>query len=402
MENVTNVTTEEADGAVGGGNSDELRRLYEFLVKGVLLGLVSLMGILGNVLTMVILSRPQMRSSINCLLVGLARCDAALLVAAILIFSLPSVATYTGCLPHYMYYVYPSIARIVYPMGLIAQTGSVYLTLTVTLERYVAVCHPLRARSLCTYGRARIYVVLIIVFSVLYNLPRFFEVERVTGTLPPYNTTIYMVSASALRNDPLYITIYVNWTYLLVMYFVPFLALAIFNCAIYMQVRKANAERQRLSRLQKKEIGLATMLMCVVVVFFMCNILPLVNNVLEAFYGILQDELIATSNLLVAINSSVNFVIYVIFGDKFKRLFFKIFWPQRGRCCRGGNDSPEATHEESFVSNGRTFSVRQPSSRMARNNGSRDVKLQLLAPSTRSPCVYYPTDDELKGLDEQC
>ncbi|CAB3385042.1 Hypothetical predicted protein [Cloeon dipterum] len=402
MENVTNVTEAEVEAGGGGGGGDELRQVYEFLVKGVLLGLVSLLGILGNVLTMVILSRPQMRSSINCLLVGLARCDAALLVAAILIFSLPSIAAYTGWLPHYSYYVYPSIARFVYPVGLIAQTGSVYLTLTVTLERYVAVCHPLRARSLCTYGRARIYVVLIVLFSVLYNTPRFFEVERVSDVLPPHNTTVYMVSASALRNHPLYITIYVNWSYLLVMYFVPFLALAVFNCAIYMQVRKANAERQRLSRLQKKEIGLATMLMCVVVVFFMCNILPLVNNVLEAFYGILQDELIATSNLLVAINSSVNFIIYVIFGDKFKRLFLKLFWPKRGgRCCRGGRDSPDATHEESFVSNGRTFSVRQPSGRLPRPPGGRDVKLQLLAPSATPRCVYYPAD-ELKGLDEQC
>jgi len=126
--------------------------------------------------------------------------------------------------------------QVVYPVGLIAQTGSVYLTLTVTLERYVAVCHPLRARSLCTYGRARIYVLLIVVFAVLYNMPRFFEVERMAVTMAETNATVYTVSASELRNDPLYITIYVNWSYLLVMYFVPFLALAIFNCAIYMQV----------------------------------------------------------------------------------------------------------------------------------------------------------------------
>lgn len=88
-----------------------------------------------------------------------------------------------------------------------------------------------------------------------------------------------------------------------------------------MQVRRANRERQRLSRLQRKEIGLATMLLCVVVVFFLCNILALVNNLLECFYGILFDELIKVSNLLVTINSSVNFVIYVIFGEKCKRLF---------------------------------------------------------------------------------
>ncbi len=39
-----------------------------------------------------------------------------------------------------------------YPLGMIAQTGSVYLTLCVTVERYVAVCKPLHARAVCTYG----------------------------------------------------------------------------------------------------------------------------------------------------------------------------------------------------------------------------------------------------------
>ena len=47
------------------------------------------------------------------------------------------------------------------------------------------------------------------------------------------------------------------------------------------QVRRANAERAKLSRLQQREIGMATMLLCVVIVFFVCNILALVVNVLE-------------------------------------------------------------------------------------------------------------------------
>ncbi|KAL4141439.1 hypothetical protein QTP88_004077 [Uroleucon formosanum] len=96
----------------------------------------------------------------------------------------------------------------------------------------------------------------------------------------------------------------------------------------YPKVRRANRERQRLSRLQKKEIGLATMLLCVVVVFLLCNVWALISNVVEAFYGITVDQLVKVSNLLVTINSSVNFVIYVIFGEKFKRLFFKLFFPR--------------------------------------------------------------------------
>jgi hypothetical protein len=38
----------------------------------------------------------------------------------------------------------------VYPIALCCQTGSAYLTLAVTLERYVAVCWSLKARHLCT------------------------------------------------------------------------------------------------------------------------------------------------------------------------------------------------------------------------------------------------------------
>ena len=66
------------------------------------------------------------------------------------------------------------------------------------------------------------------------------------------------------------------------------------------KVRRANTERANLTRLQKKEIGLATMLMVVVVVFFLCNILALVVNILE----VMDINVIAlnnTSNLLVTV-----------------------------------------------------------------------------------------------------
>ena len=57
--------------------------LFEFIVSGVLLNLVSLFGILGNTISMIILSRPQMKSSINYLLIGLARCDTILITIAV-------------------------------------------------------------------------------------------------------------------------------------------------------------------------------------------------------------------------------------------------------------------------------------------------------------------------------
>ncbi|XP_063231841.1 FMRFamide receptor [Bacillus rossius redtenbacheri] len=407
--------TVDLNGTLYAVSDSEGRRaiLFQFVTNGVLLNAVGALGVFGNVVSMIILSRPQMRSSINYLLIGLARCDTVLIITSVLLFGLPAVFTYTGFLFTYYFKVYPHIAPYVFPLALIAQTVSVYLTLTVTLERFVAVCHPLRARSLCTYGRARLYVLAVIAFSTLYNLPRFWDVRvSVLGFDERRNTTLYMVEPSGMRSNPYYVKIYVHWLYLVFMYFLPFSCLALFNAAIYRQVRRANKERQRLSRLQKKEIGLATMLLCVVFVFFLCNILALVNNVLEAFYGDTVDQLVKTSDLLITINSSVNFIIYVTFGEKFKRLFFKLF------CSRGpfgGRDSPEGgTHDDSVVSNGdgRNCSVRSTHvCRLGRagttvlRNGSASLGGQRSARRPRAPSpgpyVHYPARGEWESSEHK-
>ena len=46
----------------------------------------------------------------------------------------------------YFYDIFPYITPLViYPIGMIAQTGSVGCTICVTIERYVAVCLPLKS-----------------------------------------------------------------------------------------------------------------------------------------------------------------------------------------------------------------------------------------------------------------
>lgn len=121
--------------------------LIQFWIGGIFLNVVGFIGIFGNVLSMVILSRPQMRSSINYLLIGLARCDTVLIITAMLLFGFRGIYPYTGCMFWYYNYVYPRIVTWFYPVATSAQTASIYLTLMVSLERYVAVCHPLRAVS---------------------------------------------------------------------------------------------------------------------------------------------------------------------------------------------------------------------------------------------------------------
>eukprot|EP00095_Tigriopus_kingsejongensis_P005525 maker-scaffold282_size228295-snap-gene-1.19 protein:Tk05525 transcript:maker-scaffold282_size228295-snap-gene-1.19-mRNA-1 annotation:"fmrfamide receptor" len=201
---------------------------------------------------------------------------------SILMFGLPSIYAYTrSYLSFYYWRIFPFITPFIYPIGLIAQTSSAYLTLCVTIERYVAVCQPLKARALCTYGRARAYVIFLGVCAILYNISRFFEVSWKTVYDADAGVNRTEVIPTWLRQNPTYISVYITWLYLVVMYIVPFTCLAAFNLRIYLQIRKANVERAQLSRVQQREIRLATMLMIVVLVFFVCNVLALIINILE-------------------------------------------------------------------------------------------------------------------------
>ncbi len=96
---------------------------------------------------------------------------------------------------------------------MIAQTGSVYLTLCVSVERYVAVCLPLKARAICTFGRARTYVLVIGFLAFCYNIPRFWEVTWQEGYYVEVGNVSTVVMTD-LRKNPTYISIYITWLYL--------------------------------------------------------------------------------------------------------------------------------------------------------------------------------------------
>lgn len=366
-------------------NSDEMR--FQFWVSAVLLSGVALFGILGNILSMVILSRPQMKSSISAVLFGLAACDTLLIVTSVLLFSLPTVYPYTGYLFSYYYIWYPKLTLFLFPMAMAAQTASTYLTITVSFERFLVVYFPLQSRRWLNYERARIYVILILLFSFAYNIPRFLEPMVLEDQHPTYGT-IYCIAGTALRNHVVYINFYVHWMYLIFICFIPFATLSFFNIMIYRQIRKANKERLRISRSEKREISLAMMLICVVIVFLVCNILALVLNMLEAFYSITLDNVNQISNLLVTINSSVNFIIYVIFGEKFKRIFFGMV------CKKRMARKEEALREDSTYSGDNS---QRNSGRYQRGSFIRSYKAQKRpTPMIGAPVKQYSTQNSLE------
>ena len=51
-------------------------------------------------------------------------------------------------------------------------------------SRFIVVCKPLEARSICTVRRTRIIIVLVCLFGLTFNLTRFFELKHVWFEVP--------------------------------------------------------------------------------------------------------------------------------------------------------------------------------------------------------------------------
>lgn len=130
---------------------------------------ICLVGIGGNMMVvLVVLRTKHMVTPTNCYLVSLAAADLMVLVAA----GLPNISDvvsswiygYTGCL---------CITYLQY-LGINASSCSIT---AFTVERYIAICHSIKAQFICTVSRAKRIIAGVWLFTSLYCIMWFFLVD---------------------------------------------------------------------------------------------------------------------------------------------------------------------------------------------------------------------------------
>ena len=155
--------------------------------------------------------------------------------------------------------LYPLVhyVKLVYPLALISQTGSIWTTCLITIERYLAVCHPLMSLTLSTRSRAIWALSLLSALAFLFNLPRFLEVDTTGGSVRPTD----------LRRNKVYYYVYYICLNLTFNYIVPLSLLSALNIKIYSRVRHANSHRNEMTTARQSELHLASMLVAIVAIF---------------------------------------------------------------------------------------------------------------------------------------
>ncbi|OCT84551.1 thyrotropin releasing hormone receptor 2 L homeolog isoform X1 [Xenopus laevis] len=127
-------------------------------------------GIIGNIMVvLVVFTTRDMRTPTNCYLVSLAVADLMVLVAA----GLPNVS---DSLAGTWIYGHAGCLGITYFQYLGINASSCSIT-AFTVERYIAICHPMRAKTVCTVSRAKRIIAIVWIFTSIYCMFWFFLVD---------------------------------------------------------------------------------------------------------------------------------------------------------------------------------------------------------------------------------
>lgn len=124
---------------------------------------------------------------------------------------------------------------------------SIWLTVSFTVERYIAVCHPMRGRLICTESRAKKVIILVYVFCFVTTVTTPFEHEATVIQDPRDNSILVCVNSTKMALNETYRTVF-YWFTTITFVFVPLILLGIFNSFLIHVVHKSQQQRCRMTQ----------------------------------------------------------------------------------------------------------------------------------------------------------
>lgn len=122
-----------------------------------------------------------------------------------------------------IHYVLP----IIVPLNGFAYLSSTYLTVVLTFERYIAICHPYKVNCI-SRGKTRRFVGSVIIFAMIWNIPKCFAYTWKNGR------TVETKMAQSWT----FMKVYLLWGHGIVKFVIPLSLLVIFNWFIVREVMK--------------------------------------------------------------------------------------------------------------------------------------------------------------------
>ncbi|XP_077985376.1 allatostatin-A receptor-like [Glandiceps talaboti] len=319
------------------------------VILTVVMPIVFIIGCTGNILTIfVILKLKEMRTVTNYFLVNLAIADSLFLVMVV-----P---------PKFVMHIIQSIhlkdnwnlvdlvgCKLFSYVPRVAQGVSCFIILTLTIERYFAICWPFKLRTIRTKRKAVFVNCALWVLAAVFALPHVYFptiYEHGLRWAPPFNNT--ELPSSVKKCYPCsvgkcdYYIIYSKVDEVLFLFIVP--VLVVLYVLMLMTLHKAaqfgRAAKVKSSNSMAAKRQLIRMLGVTVTVYLICvgsfRVFTLMMVFDRTYYK--HTTVLNVTRVLLYINEAINPIIYNIFSRMFRSAFIKVLRCKR-KSVHPGNES---------------------------------------------------------------
>lgn len=234
-------------------------------------------------------------------------------------------------------------------------TCTSWLTVAVTIERFIAIRFALKAKIMCTVYRAKVALIAIFITSFVFHFSKWFEYGVNFD-----HTTMSPVILMPLSHNKAYMS-FMHSTNIAIAVFIPEISLSILNTLLVFFLIKHNASTKHMKKQNSQEIAhITTVVITMVLVFMVCHSIGLYLAISISIYdrkSVLNTptgiRLRAINNFLVLLNSSVNFILYTAISQRFRNTMKGIFLS----CTKSGYKLPRGQKTFSSGSSSKTKST---------------------------------------------
>lgn len=297
--------------------------VFQSTVELYLISLFCVAGLTGNMLSLVVLQRDKERRNSMFLLKALAIADTFYLCVALINYPLKYLIDMENY-QHMILYAFPVLK--------IAQFMCIWMLVLVTVDRFLYVKVPMRAIDIINHNNRHFWAAGVCVLAILYNLPRFFDSCVMTFYDVCTDKYSYLKVSTGVFKNQLYFYSYEYSAYMIVLYVGPLLILSYMNTTLIRTIRRS-LKRQfnqfRHAPHDHSDANATQVLVIIIVVFIVCESPELIVKILSIIdrcstnvtISLSLFKIFATINeFLMVVNSSVNFVIYLTFGKRFRMI----------------------------------------------------------------------------------
>ncbi|XP_038117817.1 allatostatin-A receptor isoform X2 [Culex quinquefasciatus] len=297
-------------------NGTNIEKVVSVMVP-VFFGMIGLTGLIGNGLVVLVAANPNMRSTTNLLIINLAAAD-----LLFVIFCVPFTAT-DYILPEWPFG--EVWCKFVQYMIVVTAHASAYTLVLMSLDRFLAVVHPITSMSLRTERNA-VIAIAVTWFTILTTA---IPVALSHGVLFYPNKGINYTACLFLQTEYNLIAFHVS--FFLSSYVVPLTLISMLYIGMLARLWKSGAPGGRVSAESRRGKKRVTRMVVVVVLAFAICWCPIqVILVLKSFevYEVTHSSIITqiVAHVLAYTNSCINPVLYAFLSDNFRKAFRKVVW----------------------------------------------------------------------------